>query len=65
MKEKLKIENVKCISLILIVKSNEVWNSKDISNFKSLGFKIKLIDWYEKVIENKYMPKIIISKELD
>lgn len=61
-REKLGINKVEIISLILITDNQTVLREQDISKYESLSFKIKLINWYKYVVENKFIPKIIIAK---
>lgn len=61
-KEILGINNVDTLTLILITSNENVDKNKDIQYFKSLNFKIKLVEWYNFVKENNLEPKIIIGK---
>ena len=58
----LNINNVEYVSLILVTENQTVLREQNISKYKSLGFKIKLINWYNFIIENKLKPKIVIAK---
>ena len=58
-----KTEKVETITLLLVVTNDEVWKNKDISRFKSLRFKLNLLEWINGVEELNFKPRIIITKK--
>lgn len=51
-------------TLVFITNNQSVIRNKDISKFNSLRFKINILEWYNFVISNQFIPKIIIGKEI-
>ncbi len=60
----LHIGDTKIVTLLLITQNRSVINSKDITKFDSLKFKIRLIEWEKFVSKHQYTPKIIIAKKI-
>lgn len=61
-KESLGIEDVKTVTLLLITNNKKVLNNKNIKEFKSLRFKLNLIDWQRQINEYGREAKIIIGE---
>lgn len=58
-----KIEKIETITLLLVITNDDVWKNKDISRFKSLRFKLNLLEWINNVEELNFRPRIIITKK--
>ncbi|RSK33715.1 DUF6119 family protein [Bhargavaea beijingensis] len=63
-KESIEIGDVKEISMLFVVSTKNMFvdNSIDFNKSKSLNFKIELVNWYKSVINQNYIPKVIVSK---
>ena len=49
--------------MLLITNNKKVLETKDFNNFKSLRFKLDLLEWYQYVLEHKFILKIIVAEE--
>lgn len=61
-KENLGIEDVKTVTLLLITNNKKVLQNKNIKEFKSLRFKLNLIDWQRQINEYGKNAKVIIGE---
>ena len=62
-KEKLDINDVETVTLLLITDNKTVWKDKNIIHFRSLRFKINLIEWNAKMNLLNLKSKIIIARK--
>lgn len=58
-----KIENVKTITMLFVITNKDVWKNKEINRFKSLRFKLNLLEWANDVEELNFNKRIIIAKK--
>ena len=61
-KKELGINNVEGVTLLLVTDNEDVIDNKSIAKFKSVRFKLNLIDWQRQVDEHKKEARIIIAK---
>lgn len=60
--ENLGIEDVKTVTLLLITNNKKVLKNRNIKEFKSLRFKLNLIDWQRQINEYGKNAKVIIGE---
>lgn len=61
-KNNLGINNVECVTLLLITDNKRVIKNKNINKFTSLRFKLNLIDWQRQIDEYGKKANIIIAE---
>lgn len=61
-RENLGIKDVKTVTLLLITNNKKVLQNKNIKEFKSLRFKLNLIDWQRQINEYGKNAKVIIGE---
>ena len=61
-KEKLQIDDVNTVTLLLITNNKSVIREENINKFKSIRFKLNLIDWKSQIESYGKSAKIIIAE---
>lgn len=60
-KQELEIDDVSKVTLLLLITNITVLETKDLSQFRSLRFKLNMLDWYNRVERLNLIPRVIIG----